>query len=97
MGRGYFDDRSRARAKIDRSRGGTRKEGSAILFAVSQARSVDRVISSSDVAARGFECRFANNIVCPVSLSESRLGLDYTRGHRNPEVPVQFAGNLGRH
>lgn len=80
---------------IDRSCHAARGKRQTSLFAVSQMRSVGRIISSGDVVARGFECRFANNIIYFRSLSLPIRELDYTHGRRNPEVLVQFTGNLG--
>lgn len=75
-GREDFGHRSHGRVMIDRSCHAMRGKRQTSLFALSQMRSVNRIISSGDVVARGFECRFANNIIYSRSLSlPIRVGL----------------------
>lgn len=61
------------------------------------AQSVDRIISLSDPESSP---RASNvdlqTILFTSAVCRSQLGLDYTHGHRNPDVLVQFTGNLGR-
>jgi len=60
-------------------------------------KSVDRIISLSDPESSP---RASNvdlqTILFTSAVCRSQLGLDYTHGYRNPDVLVQFTGNLGR-